>query len=83
MSKETLKMRVARLYYTIKGYFLTRKMVVGEYYSSEHVQNSRYMYRGDRTFYRAYAASPVPGVVFESQEKLVLDYWKIGILNLK
>ena len=82
-NKQTLKLRITRLYYTIKGWNIERKMVVGNYYSTEHIPNSRFMYRGKRTFYRAYAKYVCPGVVFESQEKKVYKHWEIGVLDFK
>lgn len=41
------------------------------------------MYRGKRLFYRAYAASPYPGVIYQSQDKVTYKYWEIGILDFK
>ena len=81
--KETLKKRIVRLFYTIKGWNTERKMKVGEYYSSKHIPHSRLMYIGDHTFYFAYAKSVCPGVVYESQDKKVYKYWEIGILDFK
>lgn len=82
--KETLKKRIVRLFYTIKGWNTERKMKVGEYYSSKHIPNSRLMYRGNHTFYQAFMAvvSPI-GAVFEDQRKRTFKYWEIGILDFK
>lgn len=79
--KETLKKRIVRFYYSVKGWNIERKMEIGKYYSSKHIPNSRLMYRGNHTFYQAYAASPCPGVIVEDQRKRTFRYWEIGILD--
>ena len=83
MSKEPFKKKIVRLYYSIKGWLIERKMNIGEYYSSKHIPNSRLMYRGNHTFYRAYVKCVCPGVAYESQEKKTFKYWEIGILKFK
>ena len=82
-NKETFKKKIVRLYYTIKGWNIERKMKVGKYYVSKHIPNSRLMYRGNHTFYQAYAASPYPGVIIEDQRKRTFKYWEIGIFDFK
>ena len=59
---------ITKTYYTIKGFFIERKMQKGEYYASKHISNSRFMYRGKRTFYKAFAAQVGP-VTYTSQEE--------------
>ena len=82
-NKEPLKKRIVRFGYSVKGWLMERRMKVGEYYVSEYITNRRMMYRGNRTFYVAYAASPCPGVVFTDQQKREYKYWEIGVLNFK
>lgn len=82
-NKEPFRRKLVRLFYTIKGWFKTRKMIVGEYYVSKYIPNSRLMWRGNNTFYQAYAASPCPGVIYEDQRKKTYKYWEIGILEFK
>lgn len=82
-NKEPFRRKIVRLYYTIKGFFAERKMEKGCYYATKHIPNSRFMYRGKRLFYRAYAASPYPGVIYQSQDKVTYKYWEIGILDFK
>lgn len=82
-NKEPFKKRLVRFFYSVKGWWTERKMVCGEYYVSAHLKNQRMMYRGDRTFYVAYVASPCPGVVYTDQRKKQYKYWEIGVLNFK
>ena len=82
-NKEPFKKRFVRFCYSVKGWFMERKMKVGEYYVSEYITNRRMLYRGNRTFYVAFAASPCPGVVYTDQRKKQYKYWEIGVLNFK
>lgn len=81
--KIPFRRRLVKFYFSIKGWWRTRKMVVGEYYVSKHIPNSRFMWRGNRTFYQAFAASPCPGVMYTDQRKKVYPYWQIGIFDFK
>lgn len=74
--------RITKIYYTIKGFFIERNMQKGEYYASKHISNSRFMYRGKRTFYKAFAAQVGP-VTYTSQEEKTYKFWEIGVLNFK
>ena len=74
--------RITKIYYTIKGFFIERNMQKGEYYVSKHISNSRFMYRGKRTFYKAFAAQVGP-VTYTSQEEKTYNFWEIGVLNFK
>ena len=82
-NKEPFRRKLVRLYYTIKGFFKEKKLITGEYYVSRHIPDSRLMYRGKRTFYRAFAKVVCPGVAYSSQDKKVYKYWEIGILDFK
>ena len=82
-NKENFRRRLVKAYYAIKGWSIARKMKVGEYYSSEHINNSRFMYRGKHLFYEAFLASPYPGVVYQEQRKRTFKYWEIGIFDFK
>ena len=73
---------ITKTYYTIKGFFIEKKMQKGEYYASKHISNSRFMYRGKRTFYKAFAAQVGP-VTYTSQEEKTYKFWEIGVLDLK
>ena len=73
---------ITKIYYTIKGFFIERNMQKGEYYASKHISNSRFMYRGKRTFYKAFAAQVGP-VTYTSQEEKTYKFWEIGVLNFK
>ena len=73
---------ITKTYYTIKGFFIERSMQKGEYYASKHISNSRFMYRGKRTFYKAFAAQVGP-VTYTSQEEKTYKFWEIGVLNFK
>ena len=73
---------ITKTYYTIKGFFIERSMQKGEYYASKHISNSRFMYRGKRTFYKAFAAMCGP-VEYHSQEEKTYKFWEIGVLNIK
>ena len=73
---------ITKTYYTIKGFFIERNMQKGEYYASKHISNSRFMYRGKRTFYKAFAAQVGP-VTYTSQEEKTYKFWEIGVLNFK
>ena len=81
--KSWIKRKIVKLYYTIKGWNIERKMVVGDYYVSKHAPDSRYMYRGNGTFYMAYAKYVCPGVVYQNQEKKTFEHWEIGIFDFK
>ena len=74
--------KITKLYYTIKGFFIEKKMQKGEYYASKHISNSRFMYRGKRTFYKAFAAQVGP-VTYTSQEEKTYKFWEIGVLDFK
>ena len=74
--------RIIKIYYTIKGFFIERNMQKGEYYASKHISNSRFMYRGKRTFYKAFAAMCGP-VEYHSQEEKTYKFWEIGVLDFK
>ena len=74
--------RITKIYYTIKGFFIERNMQKGEYYASKHISNSRFMYRGKRTFYKAFAAQVGP-VTYTSQEEKTYKFWEIGVLDFK
>lgn len=82
-NNDSFKMKIVRAFFSIKGWFITRKMSVGQYYTSKHIPNSRFMYRGGHLFYQAYAASPYPGVAITDQRKKEYKYWEIGVLNFK
>lgn len=82
-NKEPFRRKIVRFYFSVKGWFRCRKMKFGEYYVSRHIPNSRFMYRGKRTFYQAIAASPCPGVIYTDQKKKVYPYWQIGIFDFK
>ena len=73
---------ITKTYYTIKGFFIERKMQKGKYYASKYISNSRFMYRGKRTFYKAFAAQVGPAI-YTSQEEKTYKFWEIGVLNFK
>ena len=73
---------ITKTYYTIKGFFIEKGMQKGEYYASKHISNSRFMYRGKRTFYKAFAAQVGP-VTYTSQEEKTYKFWEIGVLDFK
>ena len=73
---------ITKTYYTIKGFFIERSMQKGEYYASKHISNSRFTYRGKRTFYKAFAAMCGP-VEYHSQEEKTYKFWEIGVLDFK
>lgn len=77
-----MKKIITKTYYTIKGFFIERKMQKGKYYASKHISNSRFMYRGKRTFYKAFAAQVGP-VTYTSQEEKTYKFWEIGVLDFK
>lgn len=74
--------KITKIYYTIKGFFIEKGMQKGEYYASKHISNSRFMYRGKRTFYTAFAAQVGP-VTYTSQEEKTYKFWEIGVLDFK
>ena len=74
--------RITKAYYSIKGFFIRKKMKRGEYYVTKHIPNARFMYRGKRTFYKAFAAMCGP-VEYHSQEEKTYKFWEIGVLNFK
>lgn len=82
-NKEPFRRKLVKFYYTIKGFFKEKKMKIGRYYTSEHLPNRRYMYRGERTFFFAHQEVVYPGVAYSSQDKVTYKYWEIGILNFK
>lgn len=82
-NKEPFRRKLVRLFYTIKGFFAEKNMRTGLYYSSAHLPNSRYMYVGNKTFYRAFVKEVCPGVAYSSQDKVTYKYWEIGILDFK
>ena len=57
-------------------------MQKGKYYASKYISNSRFMYRGKRTFYKAFAAQVGP-VTYTSQEEKTYKFWEIGVLDFK
>ena len=73
---------ITKTYYTIKGFFIERKMQKRKYYASKYISNSRFMYRGKRTFYKAFAAQVGP-VTYTSQEEKTYKFWEIGVLDFK
>ena len=73
---------ITKLYYTIKGFFIEKSMQKGKYYASKYISNSRFMYRGKRTFYKAFAAQVGP-VTYTSQEEKTYKFWEIGVLDFK
>ena len=74
--------RIIKAYYSIKGFFIRKKMKRGEYYVTNHIPNTRFMYRGKNVFYRAFAAQVGP-VVYTSQEEKTYKFWEIGVLDFK
>lgn len=74
--------KITKIYYTIKGFFIEMRMKKGQYYVSKHIPNSRFMYRGDKNFYKAFAAQ-VNGMVYTSQEEKTYNFWEIGVLGFK
>ena len=73
---------ITKAYYSIKGFFIRKKMKRGEYYVTKHIPNTRFMYRGKNVFYRAFAAQVGP-VTYTSQEEKTYKFWEIGVLDLK
>ena len=73
---------ITKVYYSIKGFFIRKKMKRGEYYVTKHIPNARFMYRGKDVFYRAFAAQVGP-VTYTSQEEKTYKFWEIGVLNFK
>lgn len=82
-NKESLKKKITRLYFSVKGFFIEKKMKNGMYYTTEHIPNSKFMYVGNRMFYRAFVKQVCPGVVYQDQDKVTYKYWEIGILNFE
>ena len=82
-NRETLRKKLVRFFYSVKGWRNTLKMTIGDYYVSKHIANSRFMWRGNRTFYKASAVSTNFGAVYTEQKKVVYKYWEIGILDFK
>ena len=68
---------ITKAYYSIKGFFIRKKMKRGEYYVTKHIPNTRFMYRGKDVFYRAFAAQVGP-VTYTSQEEKTYKFWEIG-----
>lgn len=77
-----MKKIITKTYYAIKGFFIERKMQKGKYYISKHISNSRFMYRGKRTFYKAFTAMCGPAT-YTSQEEKTYKFWEIGVLDFK
>ena len=73
---------ITKSYYSIKGFFIRKKMKRGEYYVTKHIPSTRFMYRGKDVFYRAFAAQVGP-VTYTSQEEKTYKFWEIGVLNFK
>lgn len=73
---------ITKAYYSIKGFFIRKKMKRGKYYVTKHIPNTRFMYRGKNVFYRAFAAQVGP-VTYTSQEEKTYKFWEIGVLNFK
>ncbi len=82
-NKEPFRRKLVRFYYAVKGFFREKKMANGKYYSTEHIPNARFMYRGKRTFYKACVKTVCPGVAYFGQDKITYKYWEIGILDFK
>ena len=74
--------KITKTYYTIKGFFIEMRMRKGEYYISKHISNSRFMYCGKRTFYKAFTAICGPATYISHAEK-TYKFWEIGVLNFK
>lgn len=74
--------KITKAYYSIKGFFIEMRMRKGEYYISKHISNSRFMYRGKRTFYKAFTAMCGPAI-YTLQEEKTYKFWEIGVLNFK
>ena len=77
-----MKKIITKIYYTIKGFFIRKRMKRGEYYVTKYIPNARFMYRGKDAFYRAFAAQVGP-VTYTSQEEKTYKFWEIGVLNFK
>ena len=73
---------ITKAYYSIKGFFIRKKMKKGENYVTKHIPNARFMYRGKDVFYRAFTAQADP-VTYTSQEEKTYKFWEIGVLNFK
>lgn len=73
---------ITKAYYSIKGFFIRKKMKRGKYYVTKHIPNTRFMYRGKNVFYRAFAAQ-VGSVTYTSQEEKTYKFWEIGVLDFK
>ena len=73
---------ITKAYYSIKGFFIRKKMKRGEYYVTKHIPNARFMYRGKDVFYSAFAPLIGP-VTSTSQEAITYKFWEIGVLNVK
>lgn len=82
-NKETMRRKIVKIYYAIKGFFLEKKMKSGLYYISKYMPDSRFMYVGKRMFYKAIEKVVAPGVVYHDQKSVTYKYWEIGILNFK
>ncbi len=82
-NKEPFRRKLVRFYFTVKGFFREKKLKSGQYYTSRHIPNSRFMYVGKKMFYKATAKVICPGVAYTSQDSVTYKYWEIGILDFK
>lgn len=82
-NKEPFLRKVIRLFFSIKGFFMEKKMKNGMYYVSKHFPDSRFMYVGKKMFYKATAKVVCPGVAYTSQDSVTCKYWQIGIFDFK
>ena len=73
---------IVKFFYTIKGFFQELFMKKGEYYETEHLPYSRYMYVGNKTFYVANEVN-IEIMTYFNQEKRKCKYWEIGVFDFK
>ena len=73
---------LVKKFYTIKGFFIEKRLKKGEYYTSKFLPNYRMMYSGNKTFYRAFSRMCEQVEVFY-QDEWKYELWEIGILKLK
>jgi hypothetical protein len=74
--------KITKAYFSIKGFFIRRRMKKGEYYVTKHIPNSRFMYWKKNVFYKAVAVQIGPAT-YTSQEKKTYSFWEIGVLDFK
>ena len=74
--------RIVKIYFTIKGFIHSLSLQKGEYYVSKHIPDSRLMYQGKKTFYKAWAKMCEQVEVFQQEEKKY-KYWEIGVLDFE